>query len=224
MKIMGKEQILKEILSGGVIAILRVRNNEKVIPAARAIVEGGVRPIEISMNTPGAIDLLPELAALERVIPGIGTVTDATTVKEAIEAGAQFVVSPITKKEIIDVCHDQGKPVFSGALTPREVFSAWEMGADVVKIFPAGTLGMGYIKALKAPFPNIRLMPTGGVTPENIDRWFDIGASCVGVGSSFARGEIIDNEEWGRLTAIAGEMTTNVTHFRDNGENGGAKN
>ncbi len=216
---MDKEQLLQEILSGGIIAILRVRNSEKVIAAARAIADGGIRAIEISMNTPGALNLLPGLAQLDGVIPGIGTVTDAETAKAAIEAGAQFVVSPITKKDIIDTCHDHGKPVFSGAFTPGEVFNTWESGADVVKIFPTGTLGMAYIKSLKAPFPHIRLMPTGGVTPENIDRWFDVGASCVGVGSSFTRGEIIDNEEWGRITAIACEMITNVSHFRDNGLN-----
>ena len=213
---MEKERILNEILSGGVIAILRVKDPAKVIPAARAIADGGIRAIEISMNTEGAIGLLPALAAIEGVIPGIGTVTGADTAVKAIEAGAEFVVSPVTKKEVIDTCHRYGKPVFSGALTPTEILHAHESGADAVKIFPAGALGMGYFKSLTAPFPQIRFMPTGGVTPENIDQWFALGAACVGVGGSFTRGEIIDNEEWGRLTSIAGEMVTNVSHFRSN--------
>jgi 2-dehydro-3-deoxyphosphogluconate aldolase/(4S)-4-hydroxy-2-oxoglutarate aldolase len=108
------------------------------------------------------------------------------------------------------------KPVFSGAFTPGEIFQANEWGADVIKVFPAEVLGMKYIKAVLAPFPNIKLMPTGGVTPDNIDKWFDMGSVCVGVGGSFTNAEIISNEEWGRLSKIAREFSSNIVHYKEN--------
>jgi len=211
---MDRTEILNEILSGGIVAILRVKESDKVLPASKSILEGGITAIEVSMNTPNAIECIAELSKLVGIIPGVGTVTDKKTAVAAIEAGAQFVVTPITKKEIIDASHKLDKPIFSGAYTPGEIFQAHEWGADVVKIFPAETLGLKYIKAIKAPFPNIKLMPTGGVSPDNIDKWFDMGAECVGIGSSFTKEDIICNEEWGRLTKIAKEFSSNIEHYK----------
>jgi 2-dehydro-3-deoxyphosphogluconate aldolase/(4S)-4-hydroxy-2-oxoglutarate aldolase len=213
---MERAKILDKIIEGGIVAILRVEKAEKVIPAAKCIFEGGIRTIEITMNTPNALDCVNELSEIEGITPGIGTVTDAKMAADAIHAGAEFVVTPISKKEIIDMCHTLGKPVFSGAFSPGEIYQAYEWGADVIKVFPAETLGMNYIKAVKAPFPQIKLMPTGGVTAANIDKWYDMGSSCVGVGGSFTNAEIINNEEWGRLTGIAREFTTNIEHYRAN--------
>lgn len=213
---MERAEILDEILKGGIVAILRVENSDMVIPAAECIFAGGIRAIEVTMNTPNALDCINELSKIEGIIPGVGTVTDSVMATEAIEAGAEFVVTPISKKEIIDVCHKLGKPVFSGAFSPAEIYQAYEWGADVIKVFPAETVGMKYIKAVKAPFPQLKLMPTGGVTADNIDKWYDMGSSCVGVGGSFTNAEIINNEEWGRLTNIAREFTTNIEHYRAN--------
>ncbi|MCK5372628.1 MAG: bifunctional 4-hydroxy-2-oxoglutarate aldolase/2-dehydro-3-deoxy-phosphogluconate aldolase [Cyclobacteriaceae bacterium] len=211
---MERIEILNNILDGGIIAIVRVKDAEKVMPTAKAILAGGIHTIEVTMNTPKALDCISELSEIEGIIPGVGTVTNAEMAASAIHAGAEFVVTPVTKKEIIDVCHKLGKPVFSGAFSPGEIFQAYEWGADVIKVFPAETLGMKYIKALKAPFPQIKLMPTGGVTSENIDSWYDMGAVCVGVGGSLTNVEIINNAEWGRLTKIAKKFATNIEHYK----------
>lgn len=213
---MNRTEILSEILSSGIVAILRVKESDKVLPASKSILAGGLKIIEVALNTPNAIECIAEISKLEGIIPGVGTVTDRKSAIDAIEAGAQFVVSPITKKEIIDVCHELDKPVFSGAYTPNEIFQAYEWGADVIKIFPAETLGLKYIRAIKAPFPEIKVMPTGGVSPDNIDKWFDIGADCVGIGSGFTKDDIICNEEWGRLTKIAKEFSSNIAHYKAN--------
>lgn len=211
---MERIEILNKILDGGIVAIVRVKDAEKVVPASRAILAGGIRAIEVTMNTPKVLESISELSEIEGIIPGVGTVTDAEMAASAIHAGAEFVVTPVTKKEIIDVCHKLGKPVFSGAFSPGEIFQAYEWEADVIKVFPAETLGMKYIKAVLAPFPQINLMPTGGVTSENIDSWYEMGAVCVGVGGSLTNVEIINNAEWARLTRLAKEFTTNIEHYR----------
>jgi 2-dehydro-3-deoxyphosphogluconate aldolase/(4S)-4-hydroxy-2-oxoglutarate aldolase len=211
---MNKDQILEQILESGIIAILRVDDFSKVTAASKAILDGGIHAIEVARNAPKALDCLMEIKFIPGIIPGMGTITSAAMAREAIEAGAEFIVTPITKKEIIDACHDLGKPVFSGAYTPGEIYQAHEWGADVIKIFPAETLGMKYISAIKGPFDDLKLMPTGGVTTENIEKWFEIGVACVGVGSSFTKKDIIENEEWGRLTGIARELASNIEHYK----------
>ncbi|MCG8309324.1 MAG: bifunctional 4-hydroxy-2-oxoglutarate aldolase/2-dehydro-3-deoxy-phosphogluconate aldolase [Cytophagales bacterium] len=216
---MNKNQILAGIMEEKIVSILRVSDSSKVIPASLALLEGGIKVIEISLNTPKALVCMTKLARIDGIVPGAGTVTDKEMAIESIEAGAEFIVTPITRKDVINTCHDLGKPVFSGAFTPSEIFQAHEWGADVIKVFPAETLGMNYIKAVKAPFPDIKLMPTGGVTPDNIDKWLDMGANCVGVGSSFTKPDILDNEEWGRLTGIAKEFTSNIAHYKTNRKN-----
>jgi 2-dehydro-3-deoxyphosphogluconate aldolase/(4S)-4-hydroxy-2-oxoglutarate aldolase len=211
---MTKDQILQSILDGGLVAILRVDDPTKVVPATQAILEGGIRAIEVARNSCEALQCLKDIKDLPGVIPGVGTITDAKMAEEAIKAGAEFIVSPISKKEIIEASHKLGKPVFSGAYTPTEIFQAHEWGADVIKIFPAETLGMKYIKACMGPFKNIPFMPTGGVTPENIDRWLELGVACLGVGSSFTKADILENNEWGRLTKIAKEFSFNIEHHK----------
>lgn len=133
--------------------------------------------------------------------------------KEAIAAGAQFVVTPISKKEVIEVCNDLDKPIISGAFTPKEIYEAYEWGADIVKVFPAEILGPNFIKTIKTPFPQIKLMPTGGVNSNNIDQWFEMGADCVGVGGCFTKPSIMKNEEWDRQTERAEYLVNNIMHY-----------
>lgn len=213
---MEREAILRAIIEEKIVSILRFHDDSKIIPTAQAILKGGIRVIEVSLNTPNTLDCIAELAKMDEILVGVGTVTTVDQARAAVDAGAQFVVSPISKKEIIDVGHSMGKPVFSGAFTPSEIYQAHEWGADVVKIFPAETLGMNYIKAILAPFPEIKLMPTGGVTPDNIDNWLDAGAACVGIGSRFTKKDILENEEWGRLSRIAENFANNIVHYRTN--------
>jgi 2-dehydro-3-deoxyphosphogluconate aldolase / (4S)-4-hydroxy-2-oxoglutarate aldolase len=212
---MNKNQILDKILESGIIAILRVVDPSKVGPIAEAISAGGIHAIEVAMNTPDALNCIRVIKNIPGVIAGAGTITNPDMARQAIMAGAEFLVSPISTKEIIDACHQLKKPIFSGAFTPGEIFQAHAWGADVVKVFPAELLGMKYIRAIRGPFHDIKLMPTGGVTPENIDKWFETGAVCVGVGGSFTKSDLIENEEWGRLTDIAREFTSNIEHYRN---------
>ena len=209
---MNRPDIKNKILEVGIVAILRMNDPEKILPASLAILEGGIRAIEISMNSEDAIECIKQIAEINGLLPGAGTVTSAAMAREIIHAGAEFVVTPITKKEIIDACHELGKPVFSGAFTPTEIYQAYEWGADMIKVFPAESLGMNYIKALKAPFPKIQLMPTGGVNSANIDSWFEMGADCVGVGSCFTKTSIIENSNWARVTAKAKDLVHNCRH------------
>lgn len=210
---MEKEDILQSILAEGLVAIIRLKAADKISPVARAIARGGLHHIEVSLNTPDAIEGIRQLAAEGSIVAGAGTVTTAAEAEAVIRAGAQFVVTPISKKEIIDTCHDMGKPIFSGAFSPAEIYQAHHWGADIIKVFPAGTLGMHYLKAVKAPFPDLKLMPTGGVTAENIDQWFEMGADCVGVGGSFTHDDIVNFEEWTRLEQIARKFKANLSHF-----------
>lgn len=210
---MSRSEIVDKVLEVGILAILRMNDSEKVLPTALAILEGGIRSIEVSLNTPNAMECIKKLAEVHGILPGAGTITSVETARDAIEAGAEFVVTPITKKEIIDVCHDLGKPIFSGAFTPSEIYQAHEWGADMVKVFPAETLGMNYIKAVKAPFPAIKLMPTGGVNSANIDQWFEKGATCVGVGGCFTKMSIIENSDWSGVTDKAKDLVYNSRHY-----------
>ncbi len=210
---MNRYEILKKILETKIVAILRVNDHHKVVPSARAILAGGIRAIEVSLNTPNALECIHEMSTQNEILPGVGTVTSAEMAKEAIDAGAEFVVTPISKKEIIEICHDLNKPVFSGAYTPGEIYQAHEWGADVVKLFPADSLGMKYINSIKAPFPEIKLMPTGGINSSNIDQWFDVGADCVGIGSCFTKHSIMANKDWPRQTARTKELVKNIEHF-----------
>lgn len=212
---MEKSDIVSKILEVGIVAILRMKDSEKVLPASIAILEGGIRSIEVSLNTPNAIVCIKQLSEINGVLPGVGTVTSTKMAIEAIEAGAEFVVTPITKKEIINTCHEYGKPVFSGAFTPTEIYQAHEWGADIIKVFPADILGMNFIKAVKAPFPDIKLMPTGGVNAANIDQWFSMGADCVGIGGCFTKPSILENADWRRQTARARDLVFNIRHYKE---------
>ena len=210
---MKRSEILEKILSVKIVSILRLRDHNKVMPTAEAILKGGISAVELSLNTPNSLEMLEELRSLEGIIVGVGTVKNEEEAKDAIKAGAEFVVTPISKPEIINACHSLDKPVFSGAFTPSEIYQAHEWGADVIKVFPAEVLGMNFLKSVLAPFPGLKLMPTGGVTPDNIDNWFDAGAACVGIGRSFTRPDIIEHSEWGRLTKIARSFSNNILHY-----------
>lgn len=210
---MQRPEILDKILETKIVAILRVKNAKHVIPSAEAIRLGGISSIEVSLNTPEAFDCIKELSKINGILPGVGTVTTVKQAKEAIDAGAEFVVTPVSRKDVIDVCHEYGKPVLSGALTPSEIYQAYDWGADIVKVFPAEMMTMKYIKAIKAPFPQIKLMPTGGVNSGNIDQWFEMGADCVGIGGCFTRASILENEEWHLQTERANLLVKNIQHF-----------
>lgn len=202
---MTRVEVLEIILSTKVIAVIRMADAENLAKVVEAIKKGGVKAIEITMTTPHALDVI---AAMSKKKPqgtliGAGTVLDPETAAQAIHSGADFVVSPITNFEMIKICQRYDKFVAPGAFTPTEIFAAWEGGADVVKVFPATSVGPQYFKDLKGPLPQIRLMPTGGVSIENAREFIENGACCVAIGTALLDKKAIESENWDVLTQKA---------------------
>lgn len=183
---MNKEQILRQIHKVGLVPVLRAPSAEAAIAAAAAIEAGGVPLLEVTMTVPGAIEVIAAIAKAHqgRVLVGAGTVLDPETARACILAGAQFVVSPALNVKTIELCHRYSVPVIPGALTPTEIVTAWEAGADVVKVFPCSAVGGAkYLSALKGPLPQIQLIPTGGVSLATAADFLAAGAFALGVGS-----------------------------------------
>lgn len=202
---MSRANIVHKIISDGAVAVIRMQDSRKLIEVARAIQKGGISLIEITMTTPNALTII-ERATQElgdEVVVGVGSVLDAETARMAIYAGARYVVSPILKREIVETAHRYDLPAMPGAFTPTEILQAHEYGADIVKIFPADVGGMAFFKAIKAPMPHVKLMPTGGVTLTNAGEWLKAGACAVGVGSALLDNQAIADENYDVLTQNA---------------------
>lgn len=183
---MTKSEVLNSIEKHKGVAVLRLPGASLFEPVCEALYEGGIRILEITLTTPSAVELI---ARADRMLPedmliGTGTVLNGEDVSRTIDAGASFVVSPIVKKEIIETAINNETAVMCGALTPTEIQKAWELGTDVVKVFPADLFGPNYLKSVRAPLPHLRLMPTGGVSLTNGGEWLDAGAFAVGAGSA----------------------------------------
>ncbi|MBC7109107.1 MAG: bifunctional 4-hydroxy-2-oxoglutarate aldolase/2-dehydro-3-deoxy-phosphogluconate aldolase [Methanomassiliicoccales archaeon] len=175
---------LEQLKDSGVIGIIRVTTTQDLIRIAKTLYEGGLSCLEITMTTPGALRAIEEAREeLPDVLMGAGTVLDAATARQAILAGAQFLVTPTVKPDVIETAHRYGVLVIPGAMTPTEILTCWEAGADMVKVFPAEVLGPEFIKAMHGPFPQIPLVPTGGITAENAGEFIKAGAAVVCVGS-----------------------------------------
>lgn len=203
-----KNDILSQLVDPGIIAVVRAKKASQAMPIAEALLAGGIIAVEITMTTPDALGVIRELSNIlgERALIGVGTVLDATTCRAAIAAGAQFVVSPICLTELVHITNAAHKPVMLGAYTPTEAQLAHEVGADFVKIFPADGLGPKYIKALRAPLPHLRVVPTGGVDLNTIGDFLKAGCPAVGAGSSLITAEILEEEDWPQLTRRAAEF------------------
>lgn len=196
-------EIANQIESAGLVAILRAPSDQGLVRACLAMAEGGLTVAEVPLTTPGALEVISEVAQTlgDRLLIGAGSVLDKEAVQQAADAGARFIVSPTFKPELVSASHELGLPAIPGALTPTEILTAWEAGADMVKVFPGYRLGgPAYIREVLAPLPHVKLMPTGGVKIEALGDWFAAGAVCVGVGSSFIRQDLIDAEDWAGLT------------------------
>jgi len=204
---MTKATLLEQLLATKIIAIIRLSSSDSVFELAQAIHRGGIKAIEIAIGTPNALEEINKLSQIEGVIPGVGSVIDAKTGQAAIEAGAKFVVTPVSKPEVIQMAHQYDKPILSGAMTPSEILQAYEWGADVIKLFPAANFGLSYFKAVKASMPHLPIMPTGGVTVENAAEWLANGSVCLGVGSSLINKKLISDKDFDAITAIARAMT-----------------
>jgi 2-dehydro-3-deoxyphosphogluconate aldolase/(4S)-4-hydroxy-2-oxoglutarate aldolase len=204
--------VTAQIEREGIVAVIRIKEPQKLRAVVEAIAEGGVRALEVTMTVPGAVGLIRDLAPTlpQGFVIGAGTVLDAETVARVIDAGAQFVVSPVFRRSVIDACHERGVPAMPGCFSPTEILDAWEAGADVVKVFPATALGPGYFKDVRGPLPQVKLMPTGGVTLDNAGDWIRAGAVAVGVGTALLDAKAIAAGDFTVLRANAERIVANV--------------
>ena len=211
--------IVAQIEATGVVAIIRADGGgSELVEVVRALRRGGVTCIEVTMTTPNALDVIREAreAVGDEAAIGVGTVLDAETARAAILAGAQFVVAPIVDLPTIELCKRYHVPVTPGGMTPTEIVRAWQAGADFVKVFPSSAGGPKLIKDIRGPLPQVKLIPTGGVSLENVAEFIKVGASAVGVGSALVTKSLVRNKDYGGLEAAAVTWLDAVRQARPN--------
>jgi 2-dehydro-3-deoxyphosphogluconate aldolase/(4S)-4-hydroxy-2-oxoglutarate aldolase len=213
---MSRHTNLQKVLQAGIVAIVRAPDPTHLVAVIRALADGGVSIIEVTFTVPNALDVLKQ-ARKElppEVLLGAGTVLDTETARAAILAGAEFIVAPTINLDVIRLCRRYDKVVMPGAFTPTEILSAWEAGADVVKVFPADNLGPTFFKAMRGPLPQIRLMPTGGVDLKTAADFLKAGACCLGVGSQMVEPKAIAEKNFDRLRDLARQYVAVVQQAR----------
>ncbi len=213
---MSRETTLKRILEGGIVAVVRADSGELLTQVVKALAEGGVTAAEITFTVPNAIEVIKQVKRElgDSIVLGAGTVLDPETARAALLAGAEYLVSPTVNLEVIKLCRRYDKAVMPGAFTPTEVLTAWEAGADVVKIFPSDVGGPPYLKALRGPLPQIKVMPTGGVDLNTAEAFLKAGACCLGVGGSLVEPQAIAAGDFGRIRDLAAKYVEIVKRFR----------
>lgn len=212
-----RQESLKRIVDRGIIAVIRASSAKEAAKIAEAVKEGGITAIEITMTVPGALDVMKEMSSLyssQEVLMGAGTVLDSETARLCILAGAQYIVSPHFHGDIVRMAQRYQKLVIPGAMSVNEVVQVLESGADAVKIFPAELFGPGIIKAIKGPLPQASLIPTGGVTLENVGEWIKAGSLAVGVGGDLTR-EALKKNDFQLLTDRARRYVEAVKRARE---------
>lgn len=210
MRVKGRVPVVQAIEQCGVVAVVRLDDARRGKEVALALAAGGVTSIEITMTVPNAVQLIEELALTlpDEVLVGAGTVVDAATANAVIKAGARFVVGPVFRPAVIEECQRYDTAVMPGCFTPTEILAAWDLGVDIVKVFPATALGPGFIKDVRGPLPKVKLMPTGGVTKQNAGEWIRAGAVAIGAGTALVDPKAVAA---GRFE----EITTNAKAFVD---------
>ncbi len=213
---MTKLEQMQRIEACGIVAIIRANSANELIETASAIHAGGVNVIEVTMTTPNALRVISDVSSAygDTVLVGAGSVLDAETARAVMLAGAEFIVSPVTKSDVIEICNRYGKVVIPGAFTPTEILAAWEMGADYVKVFPSSGIGSAYIKDVKAPLPQVPMIPTGGINACNAAEFITAGASALGVGSALVNNQLIEAKEFALLTERAKKLVKEVQRAR----------
>ena len=213
---MNKDQIITGLLTPGVVAIIRADNSEQLIHASRALIDGGISGIEITMTTPNALKVIADVRRVfgDKVLAGVGSILDAKTAEAAIEAGAEYVITPVLKPDVIAFCNRIGKPIFSGCYTPTEAQTAYELGSDFIKIFPADGLGPKYIQGIRGPLPHLKIVPTGGVDVHTAGDFIKAGCVAVAAGSSLVSKAILKNQDWAKLTDLASQFIAAVAKAR----------
>lgn len=213
-----KQQILNGISECGIVAVVRGKSDEQIIKAIDAALEGGVSVIEVTFTIPNALEVIRKVAMQlsDDVILGAGTVLTPEMALDAIDAGAQFIVGPCTNVATIEAAKSAGVPVYPGALTPSEVVTAVQAGADIVKIFPANVMGPKYLKDLHGPLPGVPFMPTGGVNLDTAKAYLENGAVALGVGGDLINAKLMEEGNFGEITRRAKCFREIVEQFRSN--------
>ena len=207
---------LHRVLNTGIVAIIRASSGDQLVNVARALYEGGIDIIEVTFTTPGVVEVISAVRKElgNKVLLGAGTVLDPETARIALLAGAEFIVSPCVNLDVIKLAHRYDKLVMPGAYTPTEIVTAWEAGADVVKLFPADIGGAAYLKALKGPLPQVRIMPTGGVNQQTLREFIKAGASSVGLGSQLVEKDAVERGDFARIRQLATEYVQLIQQSR----------
>jgi 2-dehydro-3-deoxyphosphogluconate aldolase/(4S)-4-hydroxy-2-oxoglutarate aldolase len=213
---MSKETHLRQILDSGIVAVVRSPDSLQLVEVVRALADGGVTVAEITMTVPGALEVLRQVrqALGERVLLGAGTILDAETARAALLAGAEYLVAPTVNLDVIRLAQRYSKLVMPGAYTPTEILTAWEAGADIVKVFPAEVLGPAFFKAMRGPLPQIRLMPTGGVDLTTAADFLRAGACCLGLGSQLVEPRAVAQRDFDRIRDLARQYVDIVKQTR----------
>ena len=212
-----REKTVAELKEIGLIAVVRARSAGQVLPLAEALISGGMKAIEITFTTPDAPKAIREVHSHfgESAVVGAGTILKEEQLEQAIDAGARFAVSPILRPDLVKPSHVAGCPIMLGAYTPTEAQRAFEAGSDMVKIFPADTLGPAFIKALRAPLPHLPIVPTGGVNLDTMEAFLKAGCHALGVGSSLISSAILQNDDWPQLEQRAKAFTEKLADLRE---------
>jgi 2-dehydro-3-deoxyphosphogluconate aldolase / (4S)-4-hydroxy-2-oxoglutarate aldolase len=213
---MSKESQLRQVLECGIVAVVRSPDSQQLVEVARALADGGVSVVEITMTVPDALEVLRRVrqALGERLLLGAGTVLDTETARAAFLAGAEYIVAPTLNVDVIRLCQRYDKLVMPGAFSPTEILAAWEAGADIVKVFPADVVGPAFFKAVRAPLPQVRLMPTGGVDLNTAAAFLKAGACCLGIGGQLVEAEAVAERNFERIRDLARQYVALVKQAR----------
>src|SRR5438128_5888401 len=213
---MSKEQQLHQVLDCGIVAVVRSPDSEQLVEVCRALADGGVTVVEITMSVPNALDVLRQVrqALGNRLLLGAGTVLDPETARAVLLAGAEYIVAPTVNLDVIRLCQRYDKLVMPGAFTPTEILTAWEAGADIVKVFPADVVGPAFFKALRGPLPHIRLMPTGGVDLTTAADFLKAGACCLGIGGQLVEPKAVAERNFDHIRNLARQYVAIVQQVR----------
>ena len=203
---MRSDEHLRRVLDGGIVAIIRAPSSEQLVNVARALYEGGIDVIEVTFTVPGVLEILAAVRKElgDKIVLGAGSVLDPETARAALLAGAEFIVAPTVNLDVIALCKRYGKLAMPGAFTPTEIVTAWQAGADIVKVFPADIGGPAYLKAVHGPLPQVRLLPTGGVNLETLRDFMKAGACAVGLGSALVEAQAVREGNMQRIRDLAG--------------------
>jgi 2-dehydro-3-deoxyphosphogluconate aldolase / (4S)-4-hydroxy-2-oxoglutarate aldolase len=213
---MSREADLKRVTECGIVAVVRFADPGPLVEVVRALADGGVTVAEVTFTVPNALDVIREARRQlgDRVLLGAGTVLDPETARAALLAGAEFVVAPSLNLDVIKVCRRYDKLVMPGAFTPTEIVTAWEAGADIVKVFPADVVGPAFFKAMRGPLPQVKLMPTGGVDLTTAGEFLKAGAVCLGVGGQLVDPKAVAAGDFARITQLAKQYVEVVKQHR----------